>query len=144
MEATEKVPGSIVRTEADRPQRSKRIPFGTARTKLGITMMIDGYHLHWVNDSAGRVAEAQAGGYTFVEPKEIGDASKESSIRRLVGTNEDGTAMYAYLMKIENAFYDEDQKDVQAIADKFELAIRRGELDSRPGDKRYNAGIKIT
>jgi hypothetical protein len=107
-------------------------------------MEIPGYHLHWVNDTAGRVAEAQQGGYVFVEPKEVGDPSKETQIKRIVGAQEDGSALYAYLMKIEEEFYAEDQAKLQGDVDKFERAIRRGELDAKPGDKRYNGGIKIS
>lgn len=140
----EKKPETLVRTQADRPARTKRIPFGVARSKLGVTLELPGYHLHWVNDTAGRIAEAQQGGYTFVEPKEIGEAGQDSQVKRLVGTQEDGQAMYAYLMKLENEFYEEDQKINLKIADEFDNAIRRGELDNKPGDKRYNGGIKIS
>lgn len=137
-------PQPVVRSEADRPVRAKRIPFGAARSKLGVTMSVPGYHLHWVNDAAGRVAEAQAGGYTFVEPKEVGDAASGTQVKRLVGTQEDGSALYAYLMKIEDEFYAEDQKLNTKIADEFEQAIRRGKLDEKAGDHRYNGGIKIS
>lgn len=132
-----------VRTQADRPQRAKRVPFGVSRTKLEVPMHIEGYHLHWINDTAGRVIEAQNGGYTFVEPKEVGAPESGSQIKRLVGRNEDGSAMYAYLMKIEQRFYEEDQAALKRENDKFDTAIRRGELEKAAGDKRYH-NIKIS
>ena len=47
-------------------------------------------------------------------------------------------------MKVEQEFYDEDQARLQGEVDKFDRAIKRGELDAKPGDKRYNGGIKIS
>ena len=133
-----------VRTEVDRPARTKRIPFGVPRAKLGVLMEVPGFHLHWVNDSAGRIAEAKQGGYTFVDPKEVNDTGTDSNIKRLVGSQEDGSALYAYLMKIELRYYDEDQKALTGVADEFERAIRRGKLDEKPGEHRYDGGIKIS
>lgn len=132
-----------VRAQTDRPTRSKRVPFGVSKQKLGVGLDIPGYHLYWVNDTPGRVSEAQKGGYEFVAPKEVGEVSDGSQVKRLVGTNEDGSAMYAYLMKIEDAYYLEDQATMQKEIDKFDTAINRGTLDEKPGDKRYNAGISI-
>ncbi len=133
----------LTRTQADRPKRESRVPFGVARTKLEVPMTMEGYHLHWVNDSAGRIQEAQRGGYTFVEPKEVQAADTGTQVKRLVGRNEDGSAMYAYLMKIEREFYDEDQQTIQSEVDQFDRAIKRGTLEEVSGDKRYS-DIKIT
>jgi hypothetical protein len=142
--ATEKIDlTSAVRSQADRPQREKRVPFGITRTKLEVPMTLEGYHLHWVNDEPGRVMEAQRGGYTFVDPKEVGSTDTGSQVKRLVGKSEDGSALYAYLMKIEQSFYEEDQAVIQREVDKFDSAIRRGTLEQQAGDNRYN-DIKIT
>ena len=133
----------LTRTQADRPKRESRVPFGVTRTKLEVPMTIEGYHLHWVNDSAGRIPEAQRGGYTFVEPKEVGAVDTGTQVKRLVGRNEDGSALYAYLMKIETAFYIEDQATIQGEVDQFDRAIKRGSLEEVSGDNRYS-NIKIT
>ena len=134
----------LVRAESDRPARSERIPFGVARTKLGVNMEIPGKHLHWVNDSGGRLEEAQMGGYTFVPPAAVRLPEKESYVRRLVGKDESGEALYAYLMMIDLELYEEDQKLLQTQVDRFDSAIRRGDLDAKPGENRYNAGIRIS
>lgn len=133
-----------VRTEADRPQRTSRVPFGVPRTKLDVPMELPGKHLHWINDTPGRIMEAQRGGYEFVNPKEIGIGDKESKVKRLVGRNEDNTPMYAYLMKIDLDWYEEDQKVLHRQADAFDEAIKRGKLDEKPGDNRYDAGISVS
>lgn len=129
---------AAVRSQADRPQRSARVPFGVSRTKLDVPMQLEGYHLHWVNDSAGRIMEAERGGYSFVEPKEVGSLDTGSQVKRLVGKNEDGSALYAYLMKIEMRYYLEDQKTIQDEVDKFDKAIKRGTLEERGNERRYN------
>lgn len=132
------IPTPQVRTQADRPKRESRVPFGVARTKLEVPMTLEGYHLHWVNDSAGRVQEAQRGGYTFVEPKEVQAVDDGTQVKRLVGRNEDGSALYAYLMKIEMDFYNEDQATIQREVDRFDTAIKRGTIDEKSGDNRYH------
>ena len=139
----ETTPALQVRTQSDRPQREKRVPFGVARTKLEVPMTLEGFHLHWVNDSPGRVMEAQRGGYTFVDPKEVGATDSGSQVKRLVGKDESGAALYAYLMKIEIGFYNEDQGLIQAEVAKFDQAIKRGTLEQVAGDNRYN-NIHIT
>jgi hypothetical protein len=101
-------------------------------------MTLEGYHLHWVNDSAGRIQEAQRGGYTFVEPKEVQAVDDGTQVKRLVGRNEDGSALYAYLMKIEMDFYHEDQATIQREVDRFDTAIKRGTIDEKSGDNRYH------
>lgn len=134
-----------VRSESERAPRPSRIPFGVPRSKLEVPLDVPGYHLHWINDEEGRLAEAQRGAYTFVKPSEIGDtASEESQVKRLVGTTSQGTPLYAYLMKLEDEFYEEDQKALTSVADEFDRAIRRGEIDKRPGDNRYSRDIKIS
>lgn len=133
-----------VRSEADRPQRAKRIPFGVKRQKLGVSMDIPGYHLRWINDDGVRIVQAEQGGYMFVTPAEIGLTDKDSQVKRLVGKTETGSPLYAYLMKLEQAFYEEDRAVSQKEVDKFDTAIKSGSVEARPGDNRYNAGIKIT
>ena len=41
-----------VRAESDRPQRTKRVPFGVPQTKLGVQLEVPGHHLYWCNDVA--------------------------------------------------------------------------------------------
>ena len=123
----------VGRTAADRPQRKSRKPFGVPRSKLGVSFLIEGYHLHWVNDTPGRIHEATSGDYEFVSPKEVGVEEKDDRVKRLVGTNEDGSAMYAYLMKIRKDWYDEDQAQVQSVQDAIDNQIRNGKLEDTGG-----------
>jgi hypothetical protein len=132
-----------VRAECDRPKRTQRVPFGVPQTKLGVTLEVPGHHLYWCNDAGGQLEQAQAGGYEFVTPREIGETRDGSQVKRLVGTNKDGSPLYAYLLKIKQEWHEEDKKQLAAIDDQFEKAIKRGTLFEEPGENRYNGGIKL-
>lgn len=132
-----------VRAECDRPKRTQRVPFGVPQTKLGVTLEVPGHHLYWCNDVGGQLEQAQAGGYEFVTPREIGETRDGSQVKRLVGTNKDGSPLYAYLLKIKQEWHEEDKKQLAAIDDQFEKAIKRGTLLEEPGENRYNGGIKL-
>jgi hypothetical protein len=136
-------PVEVVRTVADRPQRKSRKPFGIPRSKLSVAMLVEGYHLHWVNDTPGRIHEAISGDYEFVSPKEVGVEEKDDRVKRLVGTNEDGSAMYAYLMKIREEWYEEDQKELQSVQEAIDYQIRNGKLEDTGGRYVPKNGIKI-
>ncbi|HMZ55836.1 MAG TPA: hypothetical protein PLT48_13370 [Nitrospira sp.] len=130
-------PTEQVRNEAERVRRPERIPFGVPQSRLNVPLQIPGYHLHFINDSPGRLQQAQLGGYTFVAPSEIGLSGAETQYKVLAGRNEDGSAMYAYLMKIELEFYEEDQRFHQKTVDQFDEAIRRGKIEERGNENRY-------
>lgn len=132
-----------IRAECDRPKRTQRVPFGVPQTKLGVTLEVPGHHLYWCNDAGGQLEQAQAGGYEFVTPREIGETRDGSQVKRLVGTNKDGSPLYAYLLKIKQEWHEEDKKQLAAIDDQFEKAIKRGTLLEEPGENRYNGGIKL-
>lgn len=137
----------VVRSEGERhveQQPRERIPFGIPRSKLAVAIAIEGYHLHWINDSAGRIYEAQQGGYAFVSPEEVG-AEGEDKVKKLVGKNEDGSPMFAYLMKIDLDLYEQDQKVLGSVQDQFDKAIKSGSLNEKTGENRYipKGGISI-
>jgi hypothetical protein len=130
---------------AEQPRRKSRTPFGAPRSKLSVAYLIEGYHLHWINDSPGRIHEAQQSDYEFVKPSEVGVEEKDNRVKRLVGTNEDGSALYAYLMKIRQDWYDEDQAKANEIQANFDDAIHKGRLEQMPGNAGYipKEGISI-
>ncbi|MDE2097564.1 MAG: hypothetical protein KGL39_09985 [Patescibacteria group bacterium] len=152
MEETKQTP-AMVRKEADRPTREIRASFGMARAKLDIPYSIPGYHLHWINDTPGRIAYAESVGYAFVTQDEVRltertlSGSLGTNVSRLVGKQEDGvTPMQAYLMKIRQDWYDEDQRALQGKIDKVDDAIRGGNIEGHVGEHgRYipKGGIKL-
>ena len=112
-------------TKARQQDRTERIPFGVAKKKMNLDPVTTqklksrGLRPRWINDEdhGNRLAEAQRGGYEFIESdgsEALGD-SKEAQeqnkrIRKLVGSNKDGSAKYAYLMAIKEEWYQEDQQ----------------------------------
>lgn len=143
METPSKVIQPQVRLESERPTQATRIPFGVPMLKLGVRMHIPGYHLYWANDAKGNVEQAQAGGYEFVAPHEVGEAGEGSQVRRLVGSQKDGSPLYAFLLKIKLDWHNEDKALLAETDDRFDRDIRAGALDKRAGERRYTPGISI-
>lgn len=126
--------------------RSNRVPLGVSRTKLAVSGR-PGYVRRWVNDSEGRIQQAQQGGYQFVEdPKlQIGDKDIDNENRdlgaRVSRVVDKSSGQKAYLMEIKEEFYKEDQLAKAAALDETDRAIKAGKLQD--GERRYDAGIKI-
>ena len=127
---------TVVAIKAERKTRVRNVFNGT-EGKLKVTGEIPGYHLYIMNDSPGRISTALDGGYEFVSPSEIGqvgmgivskntDLGVEDRVRFRVGVDEHGAGLFAYLMKIRQEWYEEDQKAIQDRVDLTDEAIRKG------------------
>lgn len=124
--------------------RNKRRPFNAPNSKLSIDKQLEGWHYRWVNDEPGRIAKAQAGDYTFAEPLEVGrEPNNENRVKELAGKNPDGSAMYAYLMRIPMEFHLEDQQSSQSHLDQIDTAIKGGKLTNIKGGYVPEGGISI-
>ena len=118
--------------------RKKRGTFNGTEGKLSVAHLIDGYHLHILNDVPGRISQAIDSGYEFVTPDEVGGATNNNvtsrntdlgdKVRFLVGHNDQGNELFGYLMKIPQEWYDEDQQLLQGRNDKVDNAIRKGKV----------------
>lgn len=120
---------TAVRSEDDRPKRKERKNFGGFNLKLSARTR-DGFHRCFMNDD-GNVDEALDSGYTFVKKEGFEDqpgTDLGTNDRRLVGKKEDGSPLYAYLMEIEQEFFEEDQAKIQAVCDDRDNAIRQGAI----------------
>ena len=93
----------------------------------------------------------QENGYEFVHPNEVDGVTENvtsrnldlgDKVRFLVGAGEKGEPMYAYLMKIKEEFWLEDQAQLQERNDKTDAAIRQGKTPGVDSSGFYNAGIK--
>lgn len=146
-----------VRSSVDRGERPRRGVFNGTTGKLKIHGDIPGYHMHIINDVPGRIEEALSGGYEFVSPNEIGGVAENvtsrntdlgDKVRFLVGTAASGDPLYAYLMKVRQDWYDEDQEELQRANDRVDHAIRNGQntKDGTSADGFYipAEGIKLT
>ena len=121
--------------------RKKRIPLGTPQAKLAVPGR-KGFVRRWINDSPGRLLRAEEADWTPViddiESEEKGRAVGKNA---LVGTKEDGSPLYAYLMEIPEDIYNEDQKAKQKPLDEFDDALRRGNI--RGADERDNEAFYV-
>jgi hypothetical protein len=123
----------VIKPSSDGSMRKKKNVFNGTRTKLSVQKQIPGYHLHIMNDLSGRIEQALENGYDFVSPEEVGGVETNvvsrngditgSRVRWTVGATEDGQPLYAYLMKIKQEWYDEDQADLQAKNDMIDSEI---------------------
>jgi len=138
---------STTTTKETARAQTKRIPFGTPRTRLSLNTQLEGFHYRWVNDQPGRLSQAQEGGYSFAEPAEVGKEPTENNrVFELVGLQKDGVnPLYAYLMKIPKEWYLEDDKVKQSQLDQIDAAIKGGKADDGNRENRYipTAGISI-
>lgn len=145
------------RNTGERPGRTKRSTFNGTEGKLRVAHSIEGYHLHIFNDEPGRIDQALDVGYEFVKLDEVGGVSTNvvsrntdigDKVRFLVGTMANNEPQYAYLMKIQNEYYEEDQASLQSKNDAVDDAIRGGRLmkegHSTEGFYTPREGIKLT
>lgn len=136
--------------------RKERVPFGVPQSRLTVANQEPGFIYRWVNDDGrGRLDRALAGGYEFaptVTGQKVGSGTADgnsdvgSRVSRIVGTQEGGAGMRAYLMRIKREWYIEDQRAKQAQVDEVDKAIRRGDAHKSGDDQRYvpSAGISLS
>lgn len=119
-----------------------RIPMSLPIQKLAVPD-IPGFHLHWMAGNPARISQALKAGYKFVENDEVDlnvagladDASKTgnsdlgSRVSVGSGLDERGDESRLYLMKIEEEFWQEDQKLLEARNEQLAATIRGGSPD---------------
>jgi len=125
-----------------RSNRRERIPFGGMKLKLSLDdntkkrLKSQGLIPRWFNDEAHgeRLRLAQQAGYDFVTAEgteQVGDSKnpqeRDRRIKRIVGSNQDGSPKYAYLMAIPIEYYEEDKKAKEEVNKQVDDAIRGGE-----------------
>lgn len=119
--------------------RSRRVPMGGPDLKLEVTDKDEAYVYRWMNDTRNRIHKAQSAGYEFVEDgSHIGTGAEDrnsdvgSNVSQVVGTQEDGSAQRAYLMRIPREFYEEDQAAKQEPIEQMERQMFEGQVHSNP------------
>lgn len=114
--------------------RSTRVPLGVARSKLSVPARA-GFVRRWVNDTEGRLLQAEQGGYQYATDQalQIGSADIDNVNRdlgaRVSRVVDKSTGQKAYLMEIKADFYAEDQAvKAKTVAEKDRL-IKTGKVD---------------
>lgn len=135
--------------EEELPTRKRRVPLGRNRQRLRVDPKVipKGKVARWINDEESRLQEAREAGYEFLndptatvgEGPEDGRDQMSGFIRTKVGTDRQNNPMYGYLMVIDEALYQADQRDKEKDLDLVEDALRRGaDQQGAPGrDGRY-------
>lgn len=121
----------------------ERFQFGSAQAKLPVAGTSPNFHYHWANDYPGRIQLFEAAGYMFVKKGEVTllpgvtprDNELGDRVSAIVGRNDDGSPLKAYLMKKAMHLYLEDQKRGQERPDAIDAAIKSGRItdDTRGG-----------
>ncbi len=114
--------------------RSTRVPLGVARSKLSVPSR-PGYVRRWINDTEGRLMNAEQGGYQYATDKlDTVGAPDIDNVNRDLGARtsrvvDKTTGQKAYLMEIKEEFYAEDQEAKAAKVAEKDRLIRTGKLD---------------
>jgi len=132
-------------TDRNETGRSARVPLGMKQAALAASVR-EGFQRRWVNDTAGRLQQAEQGGYTFVAQDPTAKSTDVGArTSRIVGKDENGQGMRAYLMEIPMDWYQEDQRAKQKPIDDFEAALKgkptiEGGYTPRSGGTRIERG----
>ena len=116
--------------------RKMRVPGETIRRKLSYPGE-DGYEMRWANDKDTRITDLLERGWDHVlkdEGKAVGDPDVANEVAqdlgtqvsRVVGAEDDGRPIKAYLMKIRKDWYEEDRKAKDDYLTQLEKQIKDG------------------
>jgi hypothetical protein len=141
----------LIETPAPPVRRRKRQSHSLGRLRLSVPHHPTGYYCRWVNDDGIEVAWRLENDYEFCCNAEVGlpppAEDEEDRVKRLVGTKENGDALYAYLMKIRQEWRDEDVWEEGELQRNFEKQVKSGTIvgEGQTAEKRYipNSGISI-
>jgi len=126
--------------------RRDRVPFSANRKRLDVATKEKGFVYRWFNDQDDRIARAQAAGYAFVKKgetevgdKELGRGNTDlnSATSTVVGRTAQSQPIRAYLMRISEAFYQEDQETKEAKNRMVDEAIRAGKVGGASINNQY-------
>lgn len=138
-------------------ERRRKGSVGQIRTKLTVDeAMLDRntYEYRFVNDDGGRVAQMSSqDDWDLVQgpSKAVAESGTDlgASVSMVVGKDESGQPMRAYLMRKRKEWYDEDKAEAQALIDRKMQQIKRGPVPNEgigadPGHSYVpTSGIKV-
>lgn len=118
-------------------RRVRRTPLGT-RNVLTVSGKEPGYEYRFVNDIGDRVQEFLDNGWEVVEKKDIRIGDKRlgsaSGAEGSVATASVGRGTTAYVLRIREDWYKEDQLAKQQAVDATEAATKEKALDGTYGE----------
>lgn len=123
------------------PEIEGRIPreremFGDGLLRLGVTK-IPGYHMHWIADYPGRLAQAERNGYEFVTRAEVKTSRTSDDagerVTHIKGSHESGEPFTLTLMKIRVEWYEENCQYYLERTRRVERQIKSGVVSGIQG-----------
>lgn len=117
----------MARQTASASARPTRTPI-SGRNVLTVSGKEPGYTYRVVNDQGDRVAEFLDRGYELVEAADVRVGDKRVNATTPEGTKAQvsvGKGEKAFVMRIKQEWYDEDQKAKQAQVNELEAAIKQ-------------------
>lgn len=127
-------------------KRSRGILDGSSKKTLDIdpTVLNPELSYYWTNDEKGLVDQRIELGYQTV-PQLLSRTGEKISTRRRVGTQKDGTPLYAVLMATPKTWKKERQDAQEAQRKKLEGALVSGSTDGKEelGDKFYTKEMTV-
>ena len=106
--------------------RPRRVPIGE-RNILTVVGKEPGYTYRIVNDTGDRISQFLDAGYELVDAKDVRVGDKRVNSATAEGTKAQvsvGNGLKAYVMRIKDEFYLEDQAAKAAHVDRLEQAIK--------------------
>lgn len=118
-------------------RRVRRTPLGV-RNVLTVTGKEPGYEYRFVNDIGDRVQEFLDNGWEIVEKKDVRIGDKRlgspTAAEGTAATASVGRGTTAYVLRIKEEWYKEDQQAKQDYVDQTEAATKEKALDGTYGE----------
>lgn len=123
-----------------------RVPMTLPQLTLEVPK-IPGYELHWFLDRPGRVNQALRAGWVFVDPNETqlnnssfadsvgvsGNTDLGNRVSVHGGTDDRGSALRQYLMKIKEEWYQKDMQLREETSERIAETLRAGRVGAERG-----------
>lgn len=132
---------------SEKEEGRKRVAFSANRKRLDIGKEFKGYRTRWFNDQDDRLQRALDAGYEFVPKKEVGQVGDKdisngntdmnSKVSRVVGRTRAEAPIRAFLMRIREEFYNEDQAKKEETNRMVDDAIRAGKAGGAAVGNQY-------
>lgn len=132
-----------------RTSTRERGVFNGTNKKMDVLTKIPGYQLRWFNDTPGRIDTAiSRSWWEFVSQDEIAmsdtnrvverNSDVGTKVRAIVGTTDQNEPLYAYLLKIKQEWFDEDQQEASTkLRDDERQMIRNGGMNADRIHEKY-------
>jgi hypothetical protein len=125
----------------------ERVPFSASRKRLQVDEKFEGYVTRWFNDQDDRIQRALGAGYEFVDRDDVkkvgdkdisnGNTDMNSKVSRVVGRTAENQPIRAYLMKIRNEWFREDQMKKEETNKLVDQAVRAGKAGGSSVENHY-------